>query len=219
MIEYVALINDSPISIECNFKLLTLHLNNSLSLSSHTNFICKKVSQVLYLFNNSRKFLSSQCTKLFYYNFIHPHIINNIALYFFTSPASTTDQIYKLQKKALRTICEVRLKDKISSSSLFKKCSILPLPLLAKYHAACMGHTALYIKTPAYLLPSFTQDQGNPTQTIATRNQHKIKSSLSYNKLERAIQSSFNSLPVQIRALTSQSYFKIKLKKHLLNSL
>ena len=180
----------------------------------HLKDIISKISRNLNLLRLLRHLLDFNSALLFYYNFIHPHIISGLVLYYFSCPTSATNPIFMLQKRAMRIICLVRLSYRINSSTLFHKCHVLPLPSLATYHAAILAHSIFRRTCPSYLLSHFPV-----IPPSRTRPQFKIPSSRLYTKVEQRIVLTFNSLPLPIRSLRSITSFKSRVKQHFLNGL
>ena len=200
------------------FRLLGIHVDNKLNWSSHISSIVHRSHKLLNLLRHVSFYLGFSSRLLFYYNFIHPILILGLPLYYLSSPSSATHPIYSVQKRAIRIITNTRLSERIRSSSLFVICGVLPLPSLATYHSAILGHSILTGSCPPYLQSHFPNSSSSRRSTRASTG-HKLPSHYSYIKSVLKIVVTFNSLPLSIRSLSSSSSFKKHLKKHLLMSL
>ena len=79
---------DAPITKTSEFKLLGLVVDDALSWKPHLTRIISKISRNLNLLRLLRHLLDFNTSLLFYYNFIHPHIIAGLVLYYFSCPFS-----------------------------------------------------------------------------------------------------------------------------------
>lgn len=207
-------LQDTPLLTSDSYKLLGLHIDNRLSFKAHLTYVNASLARQLSLLRHVRGYLDFKTAILFYYNFIHPLLINGIVLLHSSCSKSAMNTIFLKQKRAIRLICQSKLSDRVRSSTLFSSCHILPLPSLALYHAAALGHSIFRQTCPPYLLSHFPKN--NPDQR--TRPQFKLPSNLSYCTSELYIVTSFNSLPLCIRSLKGPATFKTRLKQHLLQT-
>ena len=206
-----------PMLVAHDIRLLGLVIDDKLNWKPHLSYILNRLIRLLNLLRHLTPYLDYNSRLLFYYNFMHPIILLGLPIYYFSSPSSLTQPIFLLQKKAIRLVTKTHLSDKVRSTSLFIKCSVLPLPSLAVYHTAILGHSVLSKSCPPYLLSHFPSS--GPSRSRPTLNRHTLPSSHSYTKLENTFVTSFNSLPRSIRSFSSSTSFKRSLKKHLLESL
>jgi len=94
------------------------------------NILQKKISTSLYFIRTAKNFLTDKALKLLYFSFVHSHIIYAIQVWS-SCPAGQLDQIYKLQKKAVRLIRNSKYN--AHTQPIFKKLQILPLPDLISF--------------------------------------------------------------------------------------
>jgi len=117
-------------SAEKNIRFLGLYLDPSFTYKDHTQIIAKKISSALYFMRTAKNFLSEKALRLIYFSLVHSHIIYAIQVWS-SCPMGQIEQIYKLQKRAVRTICNARYN--AHTLPLFKKLNILPLPGLITF--------------------------------------------------------------------------------------
>jgi hypothetical protein len=92
------------------------------------NKIKNKISTGLFFLRKSKNYLTQRGLKSLYYSLVHSHIIYAIQVWATCCNAGPFNNIYKLQKKALRIINNANYN--AHTESLFKTSKILPLPKL-----------------------------------------------------------------------------------------
>jgi len=117
-------------SQENNIRFLGLYTDPSFTYKAHVQLIAKKISTSLFFIRAAKNFLTEKALKLLYFSLVHSHIIYAIQVWS-TCPAGQIDQIYKLQKKAVRLISNSKYN--AHTQPLFKKLQILPLPDLISF--------------------------------------------------------------------------------------
>jgi len=115
---------------EKSIRFLGLYLDPAFSYKEHVQYIAKKISTSLYFIRAAKNFLTEKALKLLYFSFVHSHIIYAIQVWS-SCPAGQLDQIYKLQKKAVRLISNSKYN--AHTQPIFKKLKILPLPDLISF--------------------------------------------------------------------------------------
>lgn len=208
-------IDNQPLEQRSSTKLLGFHVTDTLKWDDHILMISKKISSNLRLFYNIRHLMDVDTSKLFYFNYIHAYLINGIHIYFPLTPFSRTNQLFMLQKKALRLICaDLRQSNKLLSTNLITgRTNVLPLPQLALYFTCLTAHRIKTGSCPPYLMNPFRPS----TTKRLTRYQHKLPSSLHHNRLNLFLTNSFNNLPTTLRSL-QYKLFKQKLKTFLMSN-
>jgi hypothetical protein len=86
-----------------SYKLLGIHLDETLSFDYHAKYLCSKLNKSLYCINKSKNFLTNNALKTLYYSLIHSHLSYCTSILSCTSN-SNIQSIYKIQKKAIRII-------------------------------------------------------------------------------------------------------------------
>lgn len=106
-------------------KFLGVYFDPDLSFKHHISVMRGKISSGLYFLRSVKNLLSSKALTSLYYSLIHSHIIYGIQVWS-TCNQSSIDNIFKLQKKAIRIIHSAAYN--CHTESLFRKSKILPLP-------------------------------------------------------------------------------------------
>jgi len=111
-------------------KFLGVYFDSNLSFKYQISHIRKKLSKALYTLRMVKNTLPSHSLKLIYYSIFHCHLIYAIQVWSCCSP-SLLNGLFKLQKSAIRIICNVSYNE--HTEPLFKKEDILPLPDLVSF--------------------------------------------------------------------------------------
>ena len=88
-------------NIDCvnNFNFLGIVLNQHLNWHSHTTKIANKICKIIGILNKLKHILPQQILSTIYTSLVTPHLNYCILLW-----GHEATRIYKLQKKAIRTI-------------------------------------------------------------------------------------------------------------------
>jgi len=111
-------------------KFLGVYFDQNLSFKYHISTIRKKLSKALYTLRMAKNILPAKSLKLIYYTIFHCHLIYAIQIWSCSTPGLIND-LFKLQKIAIRIICNV--KSNYHTEPLFKREEILPLPDLVTF--------------------------------------------------------------------------------------
>jgi hypothetical protein len=110
-------------------KYLGVFFDPQLNFKYHTNYISKKISRALFTLKTVKNFLPDQALKSLYYTLIHCHFTYAAEIWG-CSPDGNINALFKLQKKAIRLICNAKYN--AHTEHLFKQLEILKLPDLIK---------------------------------------------------------------------------------------
>ena len=86
-------------------KFLGVHLDKNLSLDDHLTQLFNKLNNNRYLLSISKKFLSETNLVKLYYVHIYSHIKYGITAWGSMTKKSQLDNIYSIQKKCIKSIC------------------------------------------------------------------------------------------------------------------
>ena len=127
------------------FNFLGLILDQHLTWNEHINKISNKISREIGVLNKLKNYLPLSIMKLIYNSLIQSHLNYCNLIWGFNN-----NRVYKLQKKAIRTI--TRSKYNSHTEPLFKKLSILKLPDLLLLNSLKFYFKYLNAKLPIYFL-------------------------------------------------------------------
>jgi hypothetical protein len=156
-------INGTAIERVQTFNFLGITLHENLTWKEHINNVCKKVSRNIGILRRLKSFTPTSTLLLLYKSLILPHLQYGILLW-----GHSCEKMVKLQKKAIRIICN--LKYNAHTSAFFKKHNILKLKDL--YH---LNLLKFYFKYRHNNVPDFFTDMFNlPTLSHShnTRNRN-----------------------------------------------
>jgi hypothetical protein len=155
-----------------SYKLLGIHLDKNLSFDYYTKHLCNKLNKSLYCINRAKNFLSNTALKTLYFSLIHSHLSYCTPVLSCASN-SNIQMIYKIQKKAIRTI--TRSAFLAHTNPIFKELKILPLPKLISYSELKLMHSIIYGYCPPSLRNLFQHNEHREINVVHNlRNIHDI---------------------------------------------
>ena len=116
-----------PINIVKETKFLGILLDNRLTWKSHTAYISKKIAKSIGILSRARKLLNRETLRQLYFAFLYPYL-NYCLIIWGNAPATTTFPIFKLQKRALRIVFNLKGRD--STQVACRNSKLLRLPEL-----------------------------------------------------------------------------------------
>lgn len=82
-------------------KLLGFYIDNRLNWKTHVNYVCRKLSRVIFIFWRLKSYVSVELLRLMYFGLFQSHIQYGLLIW---GHSTHVQSILLLQKKALRTI-------------------------------------------------------------------------------------------------------------------
>lgn len=204
------------ISLKNTVKNLGVLLDDNLNFAEHVNECVKRSYAALKMIYTNRGFLSQKIKKLLCESLVLSHMNYCDSLY---DPCIMSDSIRKIQKvqnSCLRLIFGIRRRSRISYKlSEIKWLNMKHRRLL---HTASLFHSIILTQKPPYLYRSITfrTDVHNVnirfkgTLTPPIHHSVQFKRCFSYH-----ITFVYNSIPVDIKNVSSLNLFKKKLYQHL----
>jgi len=114
---------------DLSVKFLGMYIDPSFNFKHHVQKVRQKLSSTLYFMRTARNILDAKALTSLYYSLFHCHLIYGIQVWGCCS-AESVNQLYKLQKKAVRIIHGLPYNG--HTESFFKKSKIL-LPSLITF--------------------------------------------------------------------------------------
>ena len=212
---YQLKIGNSFIGRRHETKLLGFKITDNLSWGKHCDDVLEKVSKNTNLLLLCRPYLTTYSAKLFYYQFIHCHLIYGIHIYYGLSPSTFSNCIFLQQKRALRIIANVNHIPYylIRTNDLCSQLRILPLPSLNLYFTCLYGYKVLNHLSPQYISNLFASYESR----FPKRDQKLLLIPL--DSLNHAVSTKFNNLPFLLRATDKLRTFKTNLLKHIFQTI
>jgi hypothetical protein len=204
-----------------SYKLLGIHLDETLSFDYHTKYLCSKLNKSLYCINKSKNFLTNNALKTLYYSLIHSHLSYCTPILSCASN-SNIQSIYKIQKKAIRIITKSGYT--AHTGPLFSNLKILPFPELITFSQHKLMHSIVYNHCPNSLRNLFQLNEQR-----AVDHDHDLRNAnlftiphprieLFRKSLLFTLPSKWNALP-DIKLQHNKITFEISLKEYLISSI
>lgn len=203
---------------EKTYKYLGILLDEHLSFDQHVNYLCNKLSKSLYFISKVKKTLPRKALLTLYYSLFHSNLLYGLNVFSCTS-AKNIDKIYKLQKRAVRTINLAKYNQ--PTSNLFLKDNILPFKDLILFKKACFMHTVYYGNSPLPLsdiFPKATQNHEHELRNINNFSIPRPKKDFFKKMPPFSFPELWNNLE-EAKLYVNFTTFQIALKNRLLNNL
>jgi hypothetical protein len=216
-------INNTPIERSARACILGVTLDQNLSFKDHIINIQKKLSSSLYILTKIRDLISITTALSLYHSLFESHLNYCITIWGNTF-TKYLHGLQVLQNKYLKKV--LFLPQRTHSISLYQQLNLLPVHYMYKYHIALTLHKFMY--NPSSLPPSILSlfNLINQTHTHRTRastslNLHSLSHSNQARNNSISVQAPiiWNSIPLNIKSITSFPLFKSKLNAHYLSSL
>ena len=205
------------ISQETCIKFLGVLLDSHLSWKSHITELSKKLSRTVGLFYKVRHYAPLETLKLLYHGIFHPFISYGVQVWGLTYK-SHLDPVFVLQKKTLKaiTFCDIRS----PSTAIFCDLDLLTLCDICNLQVASFVFECINGLSPSYFHEYFKLISSK--HTIRTRQSTIGNLFLERRNTDRYGRRSiqfygvilWNSIPCEIRNLTTTGCFRTELKKH-----
>ena len=144
-----------------NDRVLGLHVDNVLTWKAQIQNIHNTIARKLALHCRIKQYIPYKARKTFYNSHTLPDMDSCSTLW---CNASTSDRIYKLQRRAARIITDSEYR--APSGPLFEQLNWLPLTERVKYRQSQLVYKAVNELTPDYMCALFTPISNISTRTI-----------------------------------------------------
>ena len=205
-------INNKPIQQVNNHKMLGIHLDCHLNWHTQINNLAKRLSRNLFLFSKLKKYVDTECLKLFYNAHILSHLNYSSTIWDGCSQ-DTFNKINRLHRRAIKILSPMK---NITTDEKMKALDILPLNKHLTYNKARLIHKIYYDKTPPYLKNLIKKAPDRYESSIILPPKPRIdlfKTSLAFSGAQI-----WNALPPDLRKIKSQTVFRNKLFQFLQNN-
>ena len=203
-------IRGEQIEISETEKLLGVHIDNSLSWSSHIESTLKKCNSLLFLLNRIKQYLNVSTRKLFYNAYILPHLDYCCSIWG-NANSELMSAVIKFQKRAARSILDKPMET--PSVELFTELKWMMFPERVRYQKAILMYKIMHNLTPPYLsnIFKFSSEVHNRALRSTTENLLYVpKPNIEIYRKSLAYSGSkiWNSIPEQIRNANSLQQFR-----------
>ena len=188
---------------------LGVKIDSKMKFSSHIDHVCTKVSKAIGIIYKLSTLKAPYCIlKQVYYSIVYPYLNYNVCSYAATY-STYLDRILMLQKRLVRIIN--RASYFAHTDELFFNSGILKIQDIYKL---CVGlymydhqHDAIFVRNHSY-------NTRNRSDLLPTRSRLTI----TQNSISASGPNIWNSIPNEIKSISSKQSFKFQYKKFLLSS-
>jgi hypothetical protein len=133
--------DNNPNVQDRSYKLLGVLLDENMSFNQHCKLVCNKIAQSNYILAKSKNLLPRRILRGLYFALVHPHLLYCLPIISCTT-AANIKKLYTLQKKAIRSVCNVNYRH--HTLDLFSELKVMPLPELIKFNKSLLTHSIVY---------------------------------------------------------------------------
>lgn len=203
-------VGQEQIQISEHEKLLGVHLDNTLSWTSHVEAIVKKCNTLLFLLNRIKQYLSIPIRKLFFNAYILPHL-DYCCTIWGNANSELMNTVTKFQKRAARSILDKPIDT--PSAELFAQLNWMTFPERVDYQKAVLMYKTMHGLTPPYLHSLFQFTSEIHTRSLRSTSEDllyipKPKLEIYRNTIAYSGSKLWNAIPENIRQCTSLHQFK-----------
>ena len=205
-----------PNSKENTVRVLGVLIDEHITLEHHAYSLKSKLGKGIFSLNSMKGILGKKQLKMIYFANFHSHL-NYCSNLFNLLPNTLTEQIYLLQKKAIRIMSNSTYL--AHTKPIFLSEEILPFRFLIEYNCTLFMYDYVNIRLPETFDNTYTFNWQNDVQ-YNLRNLHDFELTRTryvyldnhplylYPKL-------WNDLPQELKLIGSRSLFAKKLREHL----
>ena len=128
-----------------NFNFLGLTINENMSWKPHVNLIANKISKYVGILNRLKRYLPCRILRMMYFSIVHSNLNYSLLAWGYDC-----GRLKKLQKRAVRTICNAKYND--HTEPLMKTLGILKLEDLFKLNMLKWYYRYTKKQLPRYFL-------------------------------------------------------------------
>ena len=206
-------IDSTPVEQVSEHRVLGITLDDQFKWEAHTNNVCKKLSQNLFLLSKLKHFVNTETRILFFNAHIKSHI-DYASPVWDMCPQTHMQHVNSLYRRSAKLI----LPDpSLSTDERMKKLNILSLDKHFEYNKCILMYKITCNRAPMYLWNLFEHSQTRYENSRSGLKPTRPRIDLTKSNISFAGASLWNSLPTSIREMSSLSSFKATLRKYLLS--
>ena len=210
--------NNMSIEMSDHTKFLGIYIDHKLTWHIHISHLLDKLNMNRRLMMLGKNHLDLTCLRNIYFGHIHSHILYGISIWGSMISQSMLKEIYMVQKK-----CEYLMKPTGKGTNIqqiFTELRLMPVQKMIKLAMCKLGYNVSREQYPEPILTLFKKFGGQKTHRYPTRNKYIPNLQRGYTEqyrnsfLCRSILE-YNSLPIDLKSITTSSLFLSRLKNHL----
>lgn len=212
---FTVTVDDATVLLSDTIVTLGVTLDSQLTLTKHVNTLVKACYFNMRAIRHIRHLLSQQDAALLASALIHSKLDYCNSILFNTS-AANLHSLQRVQHSLARLVLLPTARS--NPTDLLRQLHWLPVPQRINYKIACLTHSSLYMKQPAYL-NALLQPHAPPRSLRSSSKNllHTPRTRLHLTDRSFHISAplNWNSLPDNVRHIMDPSLFKRSLKTHL----
>jgi hypothetical protein len=209
--------NDNPVEQGRSYKLLGIYFDELFSFNFHVQYLCKKLSKSMFFLMRAKNFVCKKSLRLLYFAMLHSNLLYCIGTLSAMSQ-SNVKKIFTIQKKAIRTISNV--KSNTHTRPLFENLQILPYPLLQKQFILTFMHSIEYEYGPHTFRENWPKNAQRNLQYMLRNGEELTVPRCHKESLRNAplfnFPSKWNELDISVKLQQNPLTFRIELLNKLL---
>ena len=204
-------VNDTAIELVDSFKFLGLYVDHKLCFHDHVTILYNKLLRIVYLLGKLKDFVPTGLLRNLYCAHFQSKLVYAIGAWGNLITSSDIEKLYKLQKRAIRMICNKSYRS--HTGPLFKKLNISTYPDEVKLENLRLLHRLNHDILPTPVKNLFE----NSKSTVQTRSKNIIISKHNDSKYNSSFLVKsilyWNQLPLEMKLKNNTKMFVKKVRK------
>ena len=196
------------IELKQSTKFLGIDIDCDLKFDTHVEQVCSKIRSAVFCLRSLRDWAGSALLVSTYHALIQSHLSYGILAWGYL-PKYQVERLLRLQKWAVRTITRKTRRE--TCKHIFPELNILTFPSLYIYNAVCHAHKSLH----SGALTKRSEDIDYNLRNLKDLTRKAVSLKKSQNFLTHTATKCFNSLPGQLKTISSFATFQKACKKYL----
>ena len=207
-------IDSTPVEQVSEHRVLGITLDDQFKWETHTNNVCKKLSQNLFLLSKLKHYVNTETRKLFFNAYIKPHV-DYASPVWDMCPQTHMQHVNSLYRRSAKLI----LPDpSLSTEEKMNTLNMLPLDKQFQYNKCILMYKITSNVAPSYMCTLFELSQTRYENSRSGLKPTRPRIDLTKTNISFAGATLWNSLPTSIREKPSIASFKKALWIYLQNA-
>lgn len=201
MSQYIVKVGDKIIEKSTCVKFLGFHVDDKLTWQEHINIIKSKLASSIYAMNRIKKIIPTTYKRTLYFTLVYPYLNYGIILWGATYKCHT-NKVVKMQKRAVRNICNARYND--HSDPLFLSQNILKFENIYQLEVIKIVYNFYNKLLPNPLMHIFLLNQqvhNRHTRQQGNLYTHRCRTRMATQSVKYKGPLIWNNLPCQIKEM------------------
>jgi hypothetical protein len=212
-------LNGQEINRVAHTKFLGLIIDEHLSWDKHIEQIESKISKNIGIISKLKHTLPGYILLMLYNTLVLPYLNYCPMIWAHENNSTKINSIYKLQKRAVRTICKRGYRE--HAAPYFKELNLLTIFDISRFQLLQFVFKSKYNMLPNALQQLYTSNDkihGYGTRQVSNYHLFNVKTTLRKQSPSFRGTKLWNELPVTLKDISFLNDFKNKLKQHILGT-